>query len=322
MPSTVNITCTGATGKVFIGGEILSQVLHHRSQGEPWSIHCIIRDDATATKSTHLKSLGVDRITVFESLDDVDTLSAALHDTDILLHGADGSDHPESAKAILRGLTVAKKNGRLGWFIHTSGVGVVMDDGWGGVEEVGMWPDKVFRDDDPDSVNALPDSQPHRDVDLIVSDPESEAALCGVKTVIVVPPLVYGVATGQWKKTSSQVPRLIELAIRRKNAVFCGTGKARWSHVHVKVSYLFPESGCHEWADLSHAIASVLHARGLVHSPDAMSCAREPELSECFKSAMSRRYYTSNAVTSAVRLREWGWRNVEMRIEESLEIQG
>ncbi|KAJ3118794.1 hypothetical protein HDU96_008518 [Phlyctochytrium bullatum] len=233
------VMLTGATG--YIGGEVLSQLLQHRSQGEPWIIHCIIRDEA-GNKSSILKDLGVDLVTVFESLDDVQTLKAALKDTDILLHCADGCDHPPSAKAILEGLSEARKNGRLGWLIHTSGVGVVMDDSLGGTddpssdEDRGAWgADKVYRDDDPDSVNQLPDSQPHRDVDLIVSDPDSDAAKNGVKSIIVIPPLVYGVATGPFKKTSSQVPRLIQLSIKRKNAVYCGHGRGRWSHVHVKV---------------------------------------------------------------------------------------
>ncbi|KAJ3212892.1 hypothetical protein HDU67_003509 [Dinochytrium kinnereticum] len=340
----LTITVTGATG--FIGGEVLSQLLTHRNQGESWSIHCITRDDDEGTKAEKLKQLGVNKVTRISSFDDVDTLRTCLHDTDILLHAADGCDHPPSAKAILEGLTAAKLAGRLGWLVHTSGVGVIMDDLGAGEDlsvDEGAWgADKVFRDDDPDSVNALADDQPHREVDLMVSDPESEAAKAGVKTVIVIPPLVYGVATGAWKRTSSQVPRLIELAVRRKNAVFCGNGRGRWSHVHVKdlaalyiilvtkilsdpdsihthrSGYLFPESGCHEWADLSHSIAACLHKRNLVFSPDAMPCLKDPELSECFSSKLSRRYFSSNAVTSAVRCREMGWKPVEPRIELTL----
>ncbi|KAJ3106542.1 hypothetical protein HDU97_006135 [Phlyctochytrium planicorne] len=347
----INVVTVVQTKPCFIGGEVLSQLLMSKSQGESWFIHCVIRDDDAGTKANHLKSLGVDQISRIADFDDLDALKSAVSQSDIVLHCADGSDHLPSANAVLEGLTEAKRTGRLGWLVHTSGVGVIMDDVGSGTdltsqEDVGDWgADRIFDDKDPDSINALADTQPHRDVDLVVSDPNSEAAKEGVKTVIVIPPLVYGISSGPYKQTSSQVPRLIDIALKRKNAVYVGHGRGRWSHVHVKdlaslyilliskivsdpasiethrSGYFFPESNCHVWADLSHAIANVLFERGLVYSPDAMPLLKDPELSECFSSKLSRRYFASNAVTNAEKCREMGWRPIvseKIPIEQSL----
>ncbi|KAI9337675.1 hypothetical protein DFJ73DRAFT_628822 [Zopfochytrium polystomum] len=361
--TTINILLTGATGKLyrteelllarektplatpylshrtprsvltqgFIGGEILMHLLAAKPTSG-WHLTCLIRDDAPQLPRTALlTALGVDAVQTISSLDDIETIKQAASRADIAIHAADGSDHLASAVALLDGLALRSASSSsaatatVPALIHVSGVGVIMDDAGGESP-----PETVFDDAQPEQINDLPDSMPHRDVDLVVSGrfPQDR-----VKTVIVIPPLVYGCSSGPFKKMSSQIPGLVRSALRNRRAEYLGLGVSQWSNVHVedladffvlltrkiiadpesvpsgRDGYYFAESGHpHSWAELSHAIARTAHARGLVDQPVAVAIPAAAAGEALGNSRpLGLRYVSSNAVCTASRARAWGW---------------
>ncbi|KAJ3307889.1 hypothetical protein HDU76_004290, partial [Blyttiomyces sp. JEL0837] len=186
---TNNILLTGATG--FIGGTILTELLKMRIHGaselssisdpflsaiastlsttsKDWTLTCLIRDSnpsAPNSRSAQLSALkGVDHIRTFQDLEDTTALFDAAKDADIIINGADTCDHLASTKALLEGLiSGSKSRNTKSLFIHTSGVGVIMDT------THGMHDDYfVFDDSDPDAVEShINDDAQHREVDLM-----------------------------------------------------------------------------------------------------------------------------------------------------------
>ncbi|KAI8606851.1 hypothetical protein BC830DRAFT_266026, partial [Chytriomyces sp. MP71] len=180
------ILVLGATG--FIGGTVLRTLCDQFGSG---FITALIRDDSEGTRSKILQSkLGCTTAT-FSSLDATDELQAIVAEYDIVVNAADACDHVPSAVAITKGLSV-----RGGLLIHVSGTGVIMDDAQGKADPDGT---TVFSDVDYNKTDAIPDSQIHRDVDLVVARADG---VDGVITVTVVPPLVYGLGTGCFKRHS------------------------------------------------------------------------------------------------------------------------
>lgn len=55
----------------------------------------------------------------------------------------------------------------------------------------------------------------------------------GVKTYIIMSPLIYGIGTGHFNQQSIQIPTLIRAALKTKQAEVIGNGKGTWDHVHI-----------------------------------------------------------------------------------------
>jgi len=88
----------------------------------------------------------------------------------------------------------------------------------------------------PNQINALSPTAPHRPVDLEVVNAGKEGY---VKTYIVIPPTIYGLAKTRFVEAgiqnahSVQIPSLIEAALLRGEAGMVGAGKNVWSNVEV-----------------------------------------------------------------------------------------
>lgn len=97
--------------------------------------------------------------------------------------------------------------------------------------------DMIYSDLNPDQMNALPDTAFHRNVELMVLDASSK-----VKTHIVSPPTIYGIADhalvqkGISNSISIQVPTLIRAGIDRGQAGMVGKGLNVWPLVHISES--------------------------------------------------------------------------------------
>ncbi|ORY53729.1 hypothetical protein BCR33DRAFT_711088 [Rhizoclosmatium globosum] len=172
------------------------------------------------------------------------------------------------------------------------------------------------------SADCCPDpSQPHRDVDLAVAQADTEGS---IKTVTIVPPLVYGLGLGQFKTHSSQVPGLIRRTLKRRKAEYIGRGLGIWNHVHVQdlaqlfvlvvnklmldsnsvpsgtKGYLFAESGEISWKDLSQNVADAIGRvdAQLLDSSNAVPLnQQESEIQ--FPNPLGRAYHSSNSRSRA-----------------------
>jgi hypothetical protein len=143
---------------------------------------------------------------------------------------ADASDHAGAAKAIAKGIKAGHSKENPGFWIHTSGTGILC---WKDMES------KTFGEapstepyDDLEGVSALtslPDSAFHRDIDKLVLEASSES----VKTAIVCPPTIYGPGRGPGNQRSRQVYNLVEITLQQGQAPQLGKGLTEWDNVHV-----------------------------------------------------------------------------------------
>jgi nucleoside-diphosphate-sugar epimerase len=126
----------------------------------------------------------------------------------------------------------------------------------------GMHGDHIVYDDtDVEQLKSISDSAFHRNVDLTLLAADAEGY---VRTYIVFPSTIYGIATGPIfdaevaNPHSIQVPELIKASIDRGRAGVIGEGNNVWPHVHINdIAELFlvlfntivqePERAGHGW---------------------------------------------------------------------------
>lgn len=108
----------------------------------------------------------------------------------------------------------------------------------------------------------------------------------GVKTYIIMSPLIYGHGTGHFNRISIQIPTMIRAALKTKQAAFIGDGKAEWDHMHIadlaelyelivakivageelpsgERGFFFSANGRHTWKDVAQGIGDALAAVGV-----------------------------------------------------------
>ena len=113
----------------------------------------------------------------------------------------------------------------------------------------------IYDDADPDQIETLAPSQPHREVDLAIvkADKEGTCVYCQsssnaindpqiigyVKTYIILPSTIYGLASnklvdrGIQNPHSIQIPALIDASLSRGQGGMVGQGKNIWPNVHI-----------------------------------------------------------------------------------------
>ncbi|KAI0661419.1 NAD-P-binding protein [Cubamyces menziesii] len=317
MPSdNVSVLLLGATG--YIGGSVLARLLVN---AKPlFDITVLVRDVSKAEK---LKSFGVK--TVLGSLDDTDKIRDVASHADIVLECAD-ADHIESTKAVLAGLKRRfEVTGKAPMLIHTSGTGVLTDDA-AGMHDT----DIVYNDCDVEQLSNIPRTQPHREVDLAVLAADQEGY---VKTYLVLPSTIYGLATGPFvdagimNPQSQQIPALIMASMDRRRAGMVGEGKNIWPNVHIDdvvhlyevlwnnvlsreeighgtEGYYFAENGEHKLYDVARRIGAVLKDLSLADTDEPSTFSQE-ELDKYFAGSDS---LGSNSRCRAERSRAVGWK--------------
>ncbi|KAF8555770.1 NAD(P)-binding protein [Imleria badia] len=279
MASTkTQIFITGATG--YIGGVVLERLLEHRTAPDS-EITALVRDPA---KVAQFASIGVK--TVLGSLEDGALLERLASKSDVVFACAD-ADHVGACKAILRGLKKRHEvTGAVPILVHTASV--LTDDA------KGMYAyDTIWDDMNPDQLETLPDTQPHRNVDLLVLAADKQGY---ARTHIVLPSNIYDIATGPLvdlgiqNPRSRQIPRLVGASIARERAGMVGLGLNKWPNVHIddigdlymvlydairdgraghgREGLYFGESGEHALRAISERIGEALVELG-VSPPDA-----------------------------------------------------
>jgi nucleoside-diphosphate-sugar epimerase len=178
-----------------------------------------------------------------------------------------------------------------------SGTGVLADNA------KGLHGDHVIYDDtNVEQLKSIPSSAVHREVDLAVLAADEEGY---VRTYIVVPSVIYGLASGPLfdakiaNPHSVMVPALITSSIDRGRAGFVGEGKNFWPHVHIQDTaelylvlfdnvltnpekvghgwegFYFGENGKFRYEELAYKIGDALVRSGKVSDPSPTPYTKE-----------------------------------------------
>jgi nucleoside-diphosphate-sugar epimerase len=341
MSSTkINIFLTGATG--YIGGSILTSLLQHPNAGN-FNITALIRGDTDRIKK--LTSLNVTPI--IGSNESFEILEKAAKDSHVVIHTSNSADDLPSTQAIISGLNKrTQETGKPVIYIHTSGTGVLTEDVRGNKGS-----DTIYSDLNPDQINKLPDEQIHRNVDLFIIKSADANPL--LKTVIVLPSVIYGVGTGLFNRTTILFSILHQTASKRQKIEVVGPGEATWNNVHIadvsdayiilldqllaaygpnakpntphspylttgREGYYFVENGIHSWRQVTEKVAELFYKNGIIKSPQV---ARLPdnEIEEKFLGDIKWSFIGTQSSAKADRLRKLGWKPHGPSLANSLE---
>lgn len=225
------------------------------------------------------------------------------------------------------------KTGHRPIYIHTSGTGILADDA------AGQWPtEKIYTDlgsnptGDPPllSIDSLPDTAPHRPVDLLILDADARADIRGF---IILPSTIYGinksplVTRGVGNDQSIQMPTLIKASIDRGRAGMVGNGQNIWPNVHIndvadlyaavfkysvsgkkgnhgRQGYYFGESGEHTLWLAGQKIGLSMYKAGMTEETEPSTFTKE-EIDKYFGGS---NYLGSNSRCRGDRSRTIGWR--------------
>lgn len=117
----------GATG--YIGGTVLTKLLSLPTP--PSTITVLMRDEKKAQAISQIKTNGTTLKPIMGSLQDLETLTKAAADADIVINTADADDL-DATKALIEGMKQRKeKTKHRSLLIHTSGTGVFVDNAKG-----------------------------------------------------------------------------------------------------------------------------------------------------------------------------------------------
>ncbi|OJI96490.1 hypothetical protein ASPVEDRAFT_23499 [Aspergillus versicolor CBS 583.65] len=311
-------------GPGLIGGEVLDLLVKNKE----YEITTLVRRES-ARPAFH--ELGVK--TVLGSLSDTDTITSQTAASDIVIHAATADDLP-SVQAILAGVRSRTQHGQETVYIHTSGASLLGDNSEGSHKN-----EFVFDDETPNSIDALPDSAAHREIDLAIVNARKELA-SHAKFAIMIPPVIYGVSSRE-KRLSIQLPTMVRYSIKHGYAGMVGQGRSVWNQVHVKdlargyitllnwmeqascseVSenpYFFCENGEElSWGQCAERIGRILHKAGKVAdpTPKTIPAGNYGDLFGEFSGLV----VGSNARNCANRLRKMGWEPQEKNTFASLE---
>lgn len=236
------------------------------------------------------------------------------------------ADHLPSVLAILDGIRSRASKGLSTTFIHTSGTSLLSDYS---TNKNNVKSPAVWSDNDRASIDALPDSAPHREIDLAIVRAQKELGE-KAKIAIMIPPLIYGFNPSH-KRLTIQIPTLTRFALKHGYAAHVGKGLGVESNIHVldlarayivllhhmeksspsfllENPYYFCEcTGDQEvsWREIAETIGEQLHRAGKIQDP------KPKELKEDLWGDLFGEFTGPviglNSRSRAVRLRELGW---------------
>ena len=291
----MKIFCTGASG--YIGGSVAAHLVAAGHQ-----VTGLVR---SADKADAVRARGIEP--VLGTLDDSEILAQAARAADIVVNAAN-SDHRGAVVALLDALAGSGKP-----LIHTSGSSIV------GTRARGERSEAVFDEDTPFTPS------PARVARVAVNELILSYRDKGCRPVIICPSLIYGLGHGA-KADSVQVPLLVSLARKRRNAAHAGPGENVWSNVHIDDlvplyalaiekapagSFYFAENGENSMREVCDSINRML---GVAGPPTAMSMA---EAAAAWGEGTAEDTMASNSRVRAKRARQLGWKpNARGLIEE------
>ncbi|KAE9407776.1 NAD(P)-binding protein [Gymnopus androsaceus JB14] len=214
------ILITGVTG--YVGGAVLMR-LAKRDDFDSFDIRCIVRSPDKAAK---IETLYKNVKTIVGSHSDIALMTQAASEVDMVLAMAN-CDDLDAVTGTLQGMkTRFEETGKQPIFINTSGTGVLCNDA----------AETIWDDTNPDQIETLEPTQPHRPGDLKIVAADAEGY---VKTYIILPALIWSIARGPLSdsgisnKKSVVIPALIRASLDRGNAGMVGHGKYIWNNVEI-----------------------------------------------------------------------------------------
>jgi len=310
------IFITGATG--YVGGSILAKLLEPSQSGK-WDITALVRSEDAVSK---LKQMGVK--TIIGSLENEELLIKTVGEADAVINTAD-SDNLAAVQSIIKGLKQSKRTHKI--FLHNSGTAIMADMARGDYPS-----GKVYSDMKMDEIHAPPLQLPHRNVDDYIFQNSQ-----GIQSIIICPPTIYGVGTGQFKRLSKKVPGFIKAFLGFLGFGYTATigyGTNIWSHVHIedltnfyllvlekaligqastgKDGFYFCESGEHAWKDIVVRIAKELYKHNAIKQAEIGKYTTE-EVDKYF-GMIGWIGIGSNSCSSADKARKLGWKPKNERI--------
>jgi hypothetical protein len=270
---------------------------------------------------------------ILATLDDGDIITKQVAQSDIVIHTAT-ADHQPSVESIIQGVKERARAGEQTIYIHTSGASLIGDDSAGAYKT-----DKIYQDDKPEDIDALPDTAPHRLVDLVIVKARKRVGKAA-KLAIMIPPLIYG-TTPQHKRLSIQLPTMARYSIKHGYAGQIGKGLSVWSQVHVadlargyivllhwlegndssdiyNNPYFFCENGLeHSWGECAAEIGRVMHEKGTFESAETRTIPKAM-YDDIFGTEFTEAVLGSNSRSRANRLRKLGWQPREKETLDSL----
>lgn len=235
-------------------------------------------------------------------------------------------------QAILDGIKQRAASGKPTIFIHTSGTSVLDDNSLGAFKS-----DKIYYDTDPASINALPNSAPHRQIDLTIVR-ATKTLGDKAKLAIMIPPEIYGF-NDKHKRLTIQIPTIARFALKHGFAGHVGKGLSVESQIHVldlsrayivllhyiensppsallENPYFFCENGKEfSWKEVAEEVGKSLKEKGLLKDAEPREYS-EKDYDELF-GEFTGAVIGLNSRSRAVRLRELGWKPKEKGIWES-----
>lgn len=262
---------------------------------------------------------------VYGDLNDNESITAETAKYDVVLHTAT-ADHLPSVQAVLDGIRQRASQGLQTAFIHTSGTSLFDDYATNGNN---IQSSTIYRDTHRASIDALPDSAPHREIDLAIVRAQKELGE-KAKIAIMIPPLIYGF-NPKHERLTIQIPTLTRFALKHGYAAHVGKGEGVESNIHVldlarayivllhhletsspaqtlENPYYFCETtGDQEvsWREVAELIGSELHKAGKI--PDPKPRELKKELWGDVFGKFSGAVIGLNSRSRAVRLRDLGW---------------
>ncbi|KAK5051526.1 hypothetical protein LTR84_003178 [Exophiala bonariae] len=269
-----HILLTGGGG--YIGGTILDQILSlTNSPIKPKNLTVTLRSEqqikALSDMSVHAIAL---------DLNDEEAVKEAVlsNNVDIIVHIASALE-PAIASHLIKALGERRKvsNGEA-YFIHSSVTAAFSKENG--------WPFGEVKDTDTlyDMEKQLPAGHPVRDADILVTD---VARAEGVISLIVVVPVVYGMGSGEFRRTSSSIPSFLRTSIADqvvhrfdKDAHPAMTHVSDMAALYILLlekilnkaplpmgekGYYFAMAHKVSWWDVMQKLADALYRRGLVN---------------------------------------------------------
>jgi len=222
------ILLTGATG--YIGGSVLTTLLNSTVPSlKEAPITLLLRGKDRADAFTTKYGDRVKPI-LYEGMDDLDRTIEVAAQHDIIINTTMG-DHPGSSAALVKGLAQRKKStDSEPWIIHTSGTSNVGDRPITNPVPIREWDDS--KDDVYSFEKELQAKEPYgqRTSELAVVDTGLEL---GIKTLVIMSPVIYGIGTGLYKKIGASMFFLRGI-VSAGSGLVVGKGDGVWNHVHIE----------------------------------------------------------------------------------------
>ncbi|KAH9809295.1 Weak similarity to Ypseudotuberculosis CDP-3,6-dideoxy-D-glycero-L-glycero-4-hexulose-5-epimerase [Teratosphaeria destructans] len=324
-------TITMSTGKEvfiigpgFIGWNVLDLLI-----AEGYTVTGFVR------RQEHADQINASGATaVIGDLGDRTNITEHAAQADIVIHTAT-ADHLPSVQAVLDGVKQRARKGQMTIYIHTSGTSV-LDDGAEGSRKS----EKVYHDNVRSEIDSVPESAPHREIDLAIVQAQEELGE-KAKIAIMIPyvPNSYHIPSSinpdpvnpAHNRLTIQIPTLTRFALKHHYAAHVGPGHPVESNIHVldlarayitllhhlevtapsqplSHPYYFCEStGSSEpsWREIADLIGQKLFEAGRIPDPKPRMLPRE--LYGDVFGAFTGAVIGLNSRSRAVRLRELGW---------------